>query len=136
MMDSSPWSTASWSTSARGRLATPSITFDFQPQLFKVPRLCNLYQKIGMFGMAASGSAFSPATTTTREIRSAASGSSMMVASTPCSASCVAWASRPFLGFTIPEGTFPDNPHGLEDIRRAISSAATSSRSCSRSTAT
>ena len=41
----------------------------------------------------------------------------------------------PFVGITIPEGTFPDNPDGLRTTRRAISSAATSSRSCSRSTA-
>ena len=30
-------------------------TFAFQPQFFKVPHLRNLYQKVGMFGMANSG---------------------------------------------------------------------------------
>ena len=30
-------------------------TFAFQPQFFKVPQLRNLYQKVGMFGMANSG---------------------------------------------------------------------------------
>jgi hypothetical protein len=30
-------------------------TFAFQPQFFKIPHLRNLYQKVGMFGMANSG---------------------------------------------------------------------------------
>lgn len=34
------------------------IAFDFNPQLLKIPQLRNLYQKVGMFGMALAGDAF------------------------------------------------------------------------------
>jgi DNA-binding beta-propeller fold protein YncE len=34
------------------------IAFDFNPQLLKTPHLRNMYQKVGMFGMALAGDAF------------------------------------------------------------------------------
>jgi DNA-binding beta-propeller fold protein YncE len=34
------------------------IAFDFNPQLMKTPHLRNMYQKVGMFGMALAGEAF------------------------------------------------------------------------------
>jgi DNA-binding beta-propeller fold protein YncE len=50
--------TANPGTAAPGSFGTSSFSsFDFVPQLFKVPHLRNLYQKIGMFGNPASGGA-------------------------------------------------------------------------------
>jgi DNA-binding beta-propeller fold protein YncE len=46
-------------TAAPGFFGTDGkIAFDFNPQLLKTPHLRNMYQKVGMFGMALAGGAF------------------------------------------------------------------------------
>jgi DNA-binding beta-propeller fold protein YncE len=105
-----------------------SITFDFQPQLIKVPQLRNFYQKVGMFGMAAPpfGILLGDNDHKGDQVRGFGflhDGSF----DTPFRF-LRGMGFAPFVGFTIPEGTFPDNPHGLADnpegdlIRRNIES--------------
>nr|WP_276203617.1 hypothetical protein [Hyalangium minutum] len=46
-------------TAAPGFFGTDGrMTFDFNPQLLKIPHLRNMYQKTGMFGMALAGDSF------------------------------------------------------------------------------
>jgi len=104
------------------------ITFDFQPQLFKTPHLRNLYQKIGMFGMAAPPFGILAGDNRPKGDQVRGFGFLHDGSFDTVFRFLRGMGFSPFEGFTIPEGTFPDNPDGLEDnaagdrIRRDIES--------------
>jgi DNA-binding beta-propeller fold protein YncE len=103
-----------------------SITFDFQPQLVKTPHLRNLYQKIGMFGMAAPPFGILRGDNDHKGDQVRGFGFLHDGSFDTLFRFLRGMGFSPFVGFTIPEGTFPDNPDGLEDnpagdlIRRNI----------------
>jgi len=103
-----------------------AITFDFQPQLIKVPHLRNLYQKIGMFGMAAPPFGILPGDNDHKGDQVRGFGFLHDGSFDTVFRFLRGMGFSPFVGFTIAEGTFPDNPDGLEDtpagdlIRRNI----------------
>jgi DNA-binding beta-propeller fold protein YncE len=105
-----------------------SITFDFQPQLIKTPHLRNLYQKVGMFGMAAPPFGILPGDNLHKGDQVRGFGFLHDGSFDTLFRFMRGMGFSPFVGFTIPEGTFPDNPDGLEDnaagdlIRRDIES--------------
>ena len=105
-----------------------SITFDFQPQLFKTPHLRNLYQKVGMFGMAAPPFGILPGDNAHKGDQVRGFGFLHDGSFDTLFRFMRGMGFSPFVGITIPEGTFPDNPDGIEDnpagdlIRRNIES--------------
>lgn len=105
-----------------------SSTFDFQPQLIKTPHLRNLYQKVGMFGMAAPPFGILPGGNDHKGDQVRGFGFLHDGSFDTLFRFMRGMGFSPFVGFTIPEGTFPDNPDGLEDnpagdlIRRHIES--------------
>ena len=105
-----------------------SSTFDFQPQLLKTPHLRNLYQKIGMFGMAAPPFGILPGDNDPKGDQVRGFGFLHDGSFDTVFRFMRGMGFSPFVGITIPEGTFPDNPDGIEDnmagdlIRRNIES--------------
>jgi hypothetical protein len=105
-----------------------SSTFDFQPQLIKTPHLRNLYQKIGMFGMAAPPFGILPGDNNHKGDQVRGFGFLHDGSFDTVFRFMRGMGFSPFVGITIPEGTFPDNPDGIEDnmagdlIRRNIES--------------
>lgn len=103
-----------------------SITFDFQPQLIKTPHLRNLYQKVGMFGMAAPPFGILPGDNAHKGDQVRGFGFLHDGSFDTVFRFMRGMGFSPFDGITIPEGTFPDNPDGFEDtpagdlIRRDI----------------
>jgi hypothetical protein len=103
-----------------------SITFDFQPQLIKTPHLRNLYQKIGMFGMAAPPFGILPGDNDHQGDQVRGFGFLHDGSFDTVFRFMRGMGFSPFEGIIIPEGTFPDNPDGIEDtpagdrIRRDI----------------
>ncbi len=101
-------------------------SFDFQPQLIKSPHLRNLYQKVGMFGMAAPPFGILPGDNHHMGDQVRGFGFLHDGSFDTIFRFMRGMGFSPFEGFTIPEGTFPDNPDGLEDnaagdlIRRDI----------------
>ncbi len=101
-------------------------SFDFQPQLIKSPHLRNLYQKVGMFGMAAPPFGILPGDNDHKGDQVRGFGFLHDGSFDTVFRFMRGMGFSPFVGFTIPEGTFPDNPDGLEDntagdvIRRDI----------------
>ena len=110
-------------------------TFDFQPQLFKIPHLRNLYQKVGMFGMPAPPFGILPGDNDHKGDQVRGFGFLHDGSFDTVFRFMRGIGFSPFVGITIPEARFPIIPMASRTTRRAISSAATSSRSCSRSTA-
>ncbi len=106
-------------------------SFEFETQLLKIPHLRNLYQKVGMFGMPRV-SFFNGGDNGNKAIKSAASDSCTTGASTRSSASTMRVSSIK----TIPAEFRSPIRAAFRTARRAIPSAAGSSSSCSRSTAT
>jgi DNA-binding beta-propeller fold protein YncE len=102
------------------------ITFDFQPQLIKTPHLRNLYQKVGMFGMAAPPFGILPGDNLHKGDQVRGFGFLHDGSFDTLFRFMRGMGFSPFEGITIPEGTFPDNPDGIEDtpagdlIRRHI----------------
>jgi DNA-binding beta-propeller fold protein YncE len=105
-----------------------TITYDFQPQLMKTPHLRNLYQKVGMFGMAAPPFGILPGDNDHKGDQVRGFGFLHDGSFDTLFRFMRGMGFSPFTGFTIPEGTFPDNPDGLEDnaagdrVRRTIES--------------
>jgi DNA-binding beta-propeller fold protein YncE len=104
------------------------ITFDFQPQLLKTPHLRNLYQKVGMFGMAAPPFGILAGDNEHKGDQVRGFGFLHDGSFDTVFRFLRGMGFSPFTGVTIPEGTFPDNPDGLGDdaagnlIRRNIES--------------
>ena len=104
------------------------LTFDFQPQLIKTPHLRNLYQKVGMFGMAAPPFGILPGDNDHKGDQVRGFGFLHDGSFDTVFRFLRGMGFSPFTGFTIPEGTFPDNPDGLGNdaagnlIRRNIES--------------
>jgi DNA-binding beta-propeller fold protein YncE len=104
------------------------ITFDFQPQLIKAPHLRNLYQKVGMFGMAAPPFGILAGDNAHKGDQVRGFGFLHDGSFDTLFRFLRGMGFSPFTGFTIPEGTFPDNPDGLADnaagdlVRRNIES--------------
>jgi DNA-binding beta-propeller fold protein YncE len=105
-----------------------AITYDFQPQLIKVPHLRNLYQKVGMFGMAAPPFGILAGDNDHKGDQVRGFGYLHDGSFDTLFRFMRGMGFSPFTGFTIAEGTFPDNPDGLTDdaagnlIRRNIES--------------
>ena len=103
-----------------------TITYDFQPQLMKTPQLRNLYQKVGMFGMAAPPFGILAGDNDHKGDQVRGFGFLHDGSFDTLFRFMRGMGFSPFTGFTIPEGTFPDNPDGLEDnavgdrVRRTI----------------
>ena len=78
---------------AQGFFGTDGLsTFEGETQEFKIAHLRNVYQKVGMFGMAPA-SIFLPGDNAQRGRKYGVSGSPTMGASIPCSASSTRWYS-------------------------------------------
>jgi hypothetical protein len=104
------------------------MTFDFQPQLIKTPHLRNMYQKVGMFGMAAPLFGILPGDNDHKGDQVRGFGFLHDGSFDTLFRFFRGMGFSPFTGFTNQFGTFPDNPNGLPDspagdaVRRQLES--------------
>ncbi|WP_437288403.1 hypothetical protein [Sorangium sp. So ce406] len=92
-----------------------NMTFDFQPQLIKTPHLRNMYQKVGMFGMAAPMFGILPGDNDHKGDQVRGFGFLHDGSFDTLFRFFRGMGFSPFTGFTNQFGTFPDNPDGLPD---------------------
>ncbi|WP_437860022.1 hypothetical protein [Sorangium sp. So ce363] len=108
--------------------ANGNMTFDFQPQLIKTPHLRNMYQKVGMFGMAAPLFGILPGDNDPKGDQVRGFGFLHDGSFDTLFRFFRGMGFSPFTGFTNQFGTFPDNPNGLPDspagdaVRRQLES--------------
>ncbi|AUX39114.1 hypothetical protein SOCE26_004960 [Sorangium cellulosum] len=95
--------------------ANGNMTFDFQPQLIKTPHLRNMYQKVGMFGMAAPMFGILPGDNDPKGDQVRGFGFLHDGSFDTLFRFFRGMGFSPFTGFTNQFGTFPDNPAGLPD---------------------